>query len=31
MKFNPHKYQEFAVQFIKEHRESMLLLDMGLG
>ena len=31
MKFNPHKYQDFAVQFIKEHPESMLLLDMGLG
>ena len=31
MKFNPHKYQEFAIQFIKEHPESMLLLDMGLG
>ena len=31
MKFIPHKYQEFAVQFIKEHSESMMLLDMGLG
>ena len=24
-------YQKFAVQFIKEHPEAMLLLDMGLG
>ncbi len=31
MKFIPHDYQEFAVQFIKEHPESMMLLDMGLG
>lgn len=31
MRFNPYKYQEFAVEFIKEHPESMLLLDMGLG
>ena len=31
MKFIPHKYQEYAVQFIREHREAMLLLDMGLG
>jgi hypothetical protein len=31
MKFIPHDYQKFAVQFIKEHAESMLLLDMGLG
>ena len=31
MKFNPHKYQEFAVKFIEEHDESMLFLDCGLG
>ena len=29
--FTPHKYQEFAMRFIAEHNEAMLLLDMGLG
>ena len=31
MKFMPHEYQKFSVQFIKNHPESMLFLDMGLG
>ena len=31
MKFIPHNYQEYAIQFIEEHEESMMLLDMGLG
>ena len=31
MKFIPHDYQKFSVQFIKEHPEAMLFLDMGLG
>ena len=31
MKFIPHDYQEYAVQFITDHKESLLLLDMGLG
>ena len=31
MKFIPHEYQKFAVKFINNHAESMLLLDMGLG
>ena len=31
MKFIPHGYQEYAIRFIGEHKESMLLLDMGLG
>ena len=31
MKFIPHNYQSFSVQFIKEHPEAMLFLDMGLG
>lgn len=30
-KFIPHKYQEFAIQFLEEHSMSILLLDMGLG
>ncbi len=31
MKFIPHDYQKFAVRFVKEHAEVLLLLDMGLG
>ena len=31
MKFRPHSYQDFAIRFIEEHKESMMLLDMGLG
>ena len=31
MKFIPHEYQKFAVQFVKEHEEAMMLMDMGLG
>ena len=31
MKFIPHEYQKFAVQFVKEHKEAMMLMDMGLG
>lgn len=31
MKFIPHDYQKYAIQFIKEHDEALLFLDMGLG
>lgn len=31
MKFEPHKYQEYAIQFIIDHPEALLFLDMGLG
>ena len=31
MKFIPHSYQDFAIRFIAENKESMMLLDMGLG
>lgn len=31
MKFIPHKYQEYAISFIEDHEQAMLLLDMGLG
>ena len=31
MKFIQHEYQKYAVQFIKEPTEAMMLLDMGLG
>lgn len=31
MKFIPHDYQKYAIQFAEEHEEAILLLDMGLG
>lgn len=31
MKYNPHDYQTYAIDFIKNHKVSALLLDMGLG
>lgn len=31
MKFKPHDYQEYAIDFIKKNSISALLLDMGLG
>ena len=31
MKFNPHEYQKYAIDFIENHDISCLLLDMGLG
>ena len=31
MKFVPHDYQKFAIEYIKEHKISAVLLDMGLG
>ena len=31
MKFIPHEYQEYAIDFAKRHNEALLLLDMGLG
>lgn len=31
MKFIPHDYQRYAVDFIENHPVSCLLLDMGLG
>ena len=31
MKFIPHTYQQFAVDFVKEHPYCGLILDMGLG
>ena len=31
MKFNPHDYQQFCIQYIKEHPVAALFLDMGLG
>lgn len=31
MKFNPHDYQKYAIRFIEDHAEAMMMLDMGLG
>ena len=31
MKFIPHRYQEFAIDFIVKNTVAALLLDMGLG
>ena len=31
MKFQPHDYQQFCIDYIKNHAVSALLLDMGLG
>lgn len=31
MKFIPHDYQKYAIDFIKSHPISAVLLDMGLG
>ena len=31
MKYTPHPYQAYATQFIEEHEQCAVLLDMGLG
>ena len=31
MEFKPHDYQRYAIDFITEHSEAAVLLDMGLG
>ena len=31
MKFVPHEYQQYSIDFIKEHKIAALLLEMGLG
>ena len=31
MKFVPHDYQQYAIDFIESHEEAAVLLDMGLG
>lgn len=31
MKFIPHDYQKYAIDYIKTHTISAILLDMGLG
>ena len=31
MKYEPHSYQEYAINYIEDHPISAILLDMGLG
>lgn len=31
MKYSPHEYQKYAINFIKEHPVAAILLDMGMG
>ena len=31
MKFKPHDYQNYCIEYIREHPVAALLLDMGLG
>jgi hypothetical protein len=31
MKFVPHGYQQFAIDFLKANEIAALFLDMGLG
>ena len=31
MKFMPHEYQKYAIEYIKSHPVTALFLDMGLG
>lgn len=31
MRFEPHEYQEYCIEYIKDHPVSALFLDMGLG
>lgn len=31
MKYNPHNYQKYAIEFIKQHPIAAILLDMGMG
>jgi len=31
MKFEPHDYQRYAINFLEEHPRAVLMLDMGLG
>ena len=31
MKFIPHEYQKYALDYIESHYISAVLLDMGLG
>ena len=31
MRFIPHEYHEYAINFLETHPRAVLMLDMGLG
>ncbi len=31
MRYNPHDYQKYAIEFIKQHPVAAIFLDMGMG
>lgn len=31
MKFIPHDYQQYAIEFVNDNAIASLILDMGLG
>ena len=31
MKYSPHEYQKYAIEFIKNNPIAAILLDMGMG
>lgn len=31
MKFIPHDYQQYAIEFVNDNEIASLILDMGLG
>ena len=31
MRYEPHDYQQYAIQYIETHPIAAVLLDMGLG
>ena len=31
MRYKPHDYQKYAINFIKEHPIAAILLDMGMA
>jgi len=31
MKFIPHNYQQYAIEFVNDNPIASLILDMGLG
>ena len=30
MKYSPHNYQKYVIEFIKQHPIAAILLDMGM-
>ena len=31
MRYKPHDYQQYAIEYIRDHSVAAVLLDMGLG